>query len=460
MEQKSDATNIDFVTFKNSQNLQARGTLIKLARNDIVFEVYNPYSIVQLSEVLSELTIYRAEKQIYRGRAVVSSIVSTGIILIVSAILDETAWKGAVDIRSRKEIEDEVSVLISRFEAEQKINQDFKSSILSTRSFLHDLRNWFDKLEPSISASGIEVNEKFIVENFTTIFTKLTELFRNAATIISTTVNKDNNEPYKRFVYNYLHPFLMPSPFPYRAYSKPLGFAGDYMMMYMIQQDSALGNSLYTKFINVFYAYIPLSRSVNHRTTNLLRLIEEGVALAEKNDEEFNSISIGCGPALEVKKFIEKNNPKVKCNFTLLDFNQETLDFAANEASKVIGDKNCTIEKKLHSVHELLKSSVSKKFNDKKYDLVYCSGLFDYLSDKVCSKLTEMFFDMTKNNGRVLVTNMHSNDVDHYIVEMVLEWYLIYRDEKNMASFVPGLGQQKLYTDSTGINLCLEITKI
>jgi extracellular factor (EF) 3-hydroxypalmitic acid methyl ester biosynthesis protein len=54
---------------------------------------------------------------------------------------------------------------------------------------------------------------------------------------------------------------------------------------------------------------------------------------------------------------------------------------------------------------------------------------------------------------------MHSNDIDRHIVELVLDWYLIYRDEKNMANFAPGLGEQKLYTDSTGVNLCLEITK-
>ena len=37
------------VTFRNSQGEAARGTLLKLDRNTVVFEVYNPYSIVQLS---------------------------------------------------------------------------------------------------------------------------------------------------------------------------------------------------------------------------------------------------------------------------------------------------------------------------------------------------------------------------------------------------------------------------
>lgn len=73
------------ITFRNSQGESARGTLLKLERTTVVFEVYNPYSIVQLSEVLSNLTIRRGESPIYNGRAVVSNLVNTGLMLILSA---------------------------------------------------------------------------------------------------------------------------------------------------------------------------------------------------------------------------------------------------------------------------------------------------------------------------------------------------------------------------------------
>ena len=73
------------VTFKNSQGDTARGTLLTIERGTVVFEVYNPYSIVQLSEVLKDLTIRRGENAVYQGRAVVSNLVNTGLILIVSA---------------------------------------------------------------------------------------------------------------------------------------------------------------------------------------------------------------------------------------------------------------------------------------------------------------------------------------------------------------------------------------
>jgi len=59
MVKKQRATD-SLVTFRNSQGAHARGTLMDLTRHAVVFEVYNPYSIVQLSEVLQELRINRA----------------------------------------------------------------------------------------------------------------------------------------------------------------------------------------------------------------------------------------------------------------------------------------------------------------------------------------------------------------------------------------------------------------
>ena len=42
----------------NSEGLELRATPIRLTRHLVVFEVYNPYSILQLSEVLQEFQIF------------------------------------------------------------------------------------------------------------------------------------------------------------------------------------------------------------------------------------------------------------------------------------------------------------------------------------------------------------------------------------------------------------------
>ena len=44
-------------------------------------------------------------------------------------------------------------------------------------------------------------------------------------------------------------------------------------------------------------------------------------------------------------------------------------------------------------------------------------------------------------------------------MEHVLEWYLIYRNEAQMAEIMPeSCGEPRLYTDATGVNVFAEVT--
>ncbi|MDC0323759.1 hypothetical protein OAM21_01040 [Verrucomicrobia bacterium] len=70
----------------NSEGLELRATPIRLTRHLVVFEVYNPYSILQLSEVLQEFQIFINHRPVYSGRAVVSNLVNTGIFLVVELL--------------------------------------------------------------------------------------------------------------------------------------------------------------------------------------------------------------------------------------------------------------------------------------------------------------------------------------------------------------------------------------
>ena len=77
-----------------ARGLKSGATSLRLTRYLVVFEVYNPYSILQLSEVLLDFKIFMNEKMAYSGRAVVSNLVNTGTILICEASLED----GWVDV--------------------------------------------------------------------------------------------------------------------------------------------------------------------------------------------------------------------------------------------------------------------------------------------------------------------------------------------------------------------------
>jgi extracellular factor (EF) 3-hydroxypalmitic acid methyl ester biosynthesis protein len=63
-------------------------------------------------------------------------------------------------------------------------------------------------------------------------------------------------------------------------------------------------------------------------------------------------------------------------------------------------------------VHQILKDSsrAGAGFEVGGYDFVYCAGLFDYLSDRICRRLLEVFYDLLAPGGLLVATNVDSSN--------------------------------------------------
>ncbi len=57
------------------------------------------------------------------------------------------------------------------------------------------------------------------------------------------------------------------------------------------------------------------------------------------------------------------------------------------------------------------------------------------------------------------VTNVHSRNPNRQVMEHVLEWYLVYRDERGMAGLAPPGTDAVVVPDLTGINLFLDLRR-
>jgi len=96
------------------------------------------------------------------------------------------------------------------------------------------------------------------------------------------------------------------------------------------------------------------------------------------------------------------------------------------------------------------------------YDLVYCAGLFDYVSDRVCRRLVELFYSWLAPGGLVLVTNVNAAKPFRHSMDYILEWHLICRNRLQMQGLVPDAAPASAWqisADATGVNLFLEIRK-
>lgn len=87
-------------------------------------------------------------------------------------------------------------------------------------------------------------------------------------------------------------------------------------------------------------------------------------------------------------------------------------------------------------------------------DLVYSSGLYDYLSTGTAAALTERLWAALAPGGRLVAGNFTDGDhSDQHLLEAGLDWYLRYRTEAEMLALVdglPDLATAQVRTDPTG----------
>ena len=100
------------------------------------------------------------------------------------------------------------------------------------------------------------------------------------------------------------------------------------------------------------------------------------------------------------------------------------------------------------------------------YDLVYCAGLFDYLSDQVCKKLMIILHGLVAPGGLLIATNvcdaLNDRRPFRYSMEYFLDWHLIYRDARRFGELKPDNARSEdvsVISDETGVNLFIEIRK-
>ena len=190
----------------------------------------------------------------------------------------------------------------------------------------------------------------------------------------------------------------------FRTYTKPLGYAGDYEMVNMMLRNPYEGSSAFAKLLN--FALLNTEPVVAHR--NRIDFLVEKLRsecarrVSRGKTRVFN---LACGPAMEVQRFLRECEESDLAEIDLLDFNPETLEYTRErmQEAKMSGGRETQIRYFQRSVHQLLRAATQGGDDEfANYDVVYCAGLFDYLSQRECKRLVELFCSMIRPGGMQL----------------------------------------------------------
>ncbi|MEC7696064.1 MAG: class I SAM-dependent methyltransferase [Planctomycetota bacterium] len=212
-----------------------------------------------------------------------------------------------------------------------------------------------------------------------------------------------------------------------RAREKPLGYAGDHQLLTRICNHRATEDPLGFCFDKYFLSQ-SAPEAVRQRTSLAARHLAHG---AMSHSKPFSVLGIGCGPAFEIDQGLQllEGYSVVPIKVTLLDLCEEAVSVAKKRISGLLPPQNVT------SIRENLPRLPQRRGVEQTLGtphLILCPGLFDYLDDKIASRLLELFWRQLAPGGTLLVGNFAPHHATRAYMEWIGNWYLIYRSEEAM----------------------------
>lgn len=230
-------------------------------------------------------------------------------------------------------------------------------------------------------------------------------------------------------------PYLLLSDTLQRAYTKPRGYAGDFVTIAKIysqesDSDSELGGILDQCFYN-----LPPAIAVRNRKNLIKNEILERVKRNSADGKVTHITALASGPAEEVFEAYQIIEDRRALVTTLIDNDLMALAHAADRRDKL------RLKNQIQLVNESLiymalgRSSLKLK----NQDFIYSMGLIDYFNDKHVIKLLNFSYEALSKGGSLMVGNFHTRNHAKAFLDHIIDWKLVHRDESDM---------DRLYRDS------------
>jgi extracellular factor (EF) 3-hydroxypalmitic acid methyl ester biosynthesis protein len=269
----------------------------------------------------------------------------------------------------------------------------------------------------------------------------------------------------KAFSRALLHDFFMQSPLMHRCLTKPLGYAGDYVVMRYLYEDWFEGTSLLAKAIHLGGVSTPACDAVRARKDMIFRAICDRVRERARGGLRTRIVSIAAGPAQEMVELIRKV-PELAAYLDVLLFDQDhdALEYVNNRINLVRaqgGGEGMTIQLRHDTIRRLLDDErLFESFGP--VDMVFSSGLFDYLRFRTGVRLIRNLFRILGSGGQLFVGNIVPEQPTRWIFDHHLDWFLEYRSREELLTMgedAVSHGHACIIEESSGYNPFVRLTR-
>jgi len=189
---------------------------------------------------------------------------------------------------------------------------------------------------------------------------------------------------------------------------KPHGYAGDFEIIERLYNRYTSSDEAY-KAWDEYMHYLPAAKAVCNRKDYFKTLMKDTV----RHHDTVNVLNVASGPARDLYEFLIEN-PTYDIQVDCVDQDKNAIDFAS---------KRCELFSERVHFHQ---ANALKFKTDKKYDLVWSAGLFDYFDDTVFVKALYQLMVQVKPGGELVIGNFADGNPSKPYMEVV-SWHLHHR---------------------------------
>ncbi|HHS13952.1 MAG TPA: class I SAM-dependent methyltransferase [bacterium] len=210
------------------------------------------------------------------------------------------------------------------------------------------------------------------------------------------------------------------SPVHRRARQKPMGYAGDFLLIDWIYTRHTAKDPQGRFFDSLFHSY-EAAKSVRNRKRYFIR---KCLDLAKSRKSRIDILNIGCGPCRDILETLQALPSNAHVFFHCVDNEQAAIDYAKTLLNGKLDTSRVTLEC----------ANCFKLQSDRHYDLIWSAGLFDYLDERIAKILLKRMWRLLKEDGQIIFGNFSPKNPTRRGMELGCHWNLLHRTAGELIS--------------------------
>lgn len=232
---------------------------------------------------------------------------------------------------------------------------------------------------------------------------------------------------------------------PGHAYLKPYGYAGDFSVIDKMYLKTTSEKPMLTNW-DLFYHQHAAAAAVRNRKTFFKNILTQQVA---KSDYPCQVLDVASGPCRDLLEFMEEQK-NAAVHFDCVEADIKAILHATEINAKHLPKIN------------FYNQNIFRFRTEKKYDIIWSAGLFDYFDDKTFTKLVSRLIQYVKPGGELIIGNFAVGNPTEGYMELFLDWYLYHRSPEQLiglaqAAGIDDISRIRVDQEDAGVNLFMRI---